>query len=190
MRWLPRARSLLARHPMVWWAAVIVVAATTGVLAAGALHRLEVARRSWGARRAVWVAVAAATPGEPLVVEQRDYPVAVVPAGAVTASPAGSIAHERIGVGEIVVRSDVSTDGTTGLVPQGSLAIAVPVRSPPLQAGDRAAAFADGVRLGDGVVVAVTDEQVVLAIPADAAPELALAVAGNAVVLALLPAPA
>ena len=189
MRLLPRARSLLARHPMAWWALVIVLGVISGVGAAGSLRRVDAARRSWGATRAVWVAHEAAAPGDPLVTERREYPVAVVPAGAVTSSPAGSAAVERIEVGEVIVAADVEARGTAGLIPSGSVAIAVATAAPQLHTGDGVAVFANGVRLADGVVVAVSDEQVVVAVPASAAAAFAVAVPGNAVVLALLPPP-
>ncbi len=189
MRLLPRARSLLARHPVVWWALVVVLGVISGVGAAGALRRVDAARRSWGATRAVWVASAAAAPGHPLVTERREYPVAVVPASAVTSSPAGSAARQPVEVGEVIVAADVDATGTAGLIPSGSVAIAVATASPQLHTGDGVAVFANGVRLADGMVVATGDEQVLVAVPASAAAAFAVAVPGNAVVLALLPPP-
>jgi hypothetical protein len=187
MRLLPRARTLLARHPVVWWAVVVALGVISGVSTAGALGRVDAARRSWGAGRAVWVASAAVAPGDPLVAERHVYPVAVVPASAVTSSPAGSAARERVAAGEVIVAADVDATGLAGLIPPGSVAIAVATASPQLHPGDGVAVFANGVRLADGMVVAVSSEQVVVAVPASAAAELAVAVPTNAVVLALLP---
>jgi hypothetical protein len=189
MQLMPRIRSTLARHPLLWWLAVAVVAGTGAMIAAGALRGVDEARRSWGETTEVWVATAAAAPGEPLSLERRSYPVAVVPPGAVRSSPAGAVASRNVELGEVIVASDVNPGGVAGLVPPGSVAIAVPTRAPQLRIGDGVAAFASGERLADGIVVDVTEEQVVLAIPSGAASALALAVPGNAVVLALLPAP-
>src|SRR6478752_6241301 len=102
MRLLARLRMQLARHPSLWWLAVGCVA-----VIAGAVRGLEHQRDSWGERRAVWVAVDAAEPGEALHAEVRDYPVAVVPADAAADVPAGATARQRVGAGEVVVRVDV-----------------------------------------------------------------------------------
>lgn len=189
MQLLPRIRTTLARHPLLWWAAVGALAVLCGVLAAGALRRVDEARASWGTTRVVWVASAAAAPGDALVAERREYPVAMVPASAVTSSPAGAMARERIAGGEVIVAGHISLGGVAGLVPTGSVGVAVPLRSPQLHTGDGVAAFANGQRLADGIVVRIDDDQVVLAIPADAAPGLTMAVPAGAVVLALLPPP-
>lgn len=187
MQLLPRIRSTLARHPLLWWATVGALAVLCGVLVAGAMRRVDEQRRAWGATRPVWVATAALAPGEPLEFERRDYPVAMLPSAAVTSSPVGAVAHQRVAAGEVIVAGDVSTGGLAGLIPPGSVAVAVPARASQFHVGDGIVAFANGERLANGQVVGVEAEQVLVAVPADAAPALTLALPAGAVVLALLP---
>src|SRR3954454_14265236 len=186
MRLLARVRMQLARHPSLWWLAVGSVAVIVGIGVAGALRRLERQRDSWGERRSVWVAVDAAEPGDALHAEAREFPVAVVPADAVTDVPAGATARQRVAAGEIVVRVDVDVGGTPGLVPAGWVAVPIAQRDSVARVGDGVAAFANGDRLADGVVVARDDEQVVVAVPPEAAAALAQAVPGGGVVVGLV----
>jgi len=186
MRLLARLRMQLARHPSLWWLAVGSVAVIVGVGIAGAVRSLEHQRNSWGERRAVWVAVDAAEPGEALHAEARDYPVAVVPADAAADVPAGATARQRVGAGEVVVRVDVDVGGTPGLVPAGWVAVPIAQRASVARVGDAVAAFANGVRLADGVVVARDEEQVVVAVPPEAAAAVAQAVPGGGVIVGLV----
>lgn len=189
MHAVARLRLLLVRHPWVWWVAVAATAAVIGVSVAGAVRRLDGQRRSWGETRTVWVATAAAAPGEPLVVETRSYPAAMVSAAAVTDEPIGALARQRVAVGEVVVTEDLDVGGTPGLVPAGWVAVPVAQRAAVVRVGDAVAAFADGRRLADGVVVAVDQEQVVVAVDAGVAADVARAVPGGAVVIGLVGPP-
>ncbi|MEO5900115.1 MAG: hypothetical protein ABIR68_08280, partial [Ilumatobacteraceae bacterium] len=74
-----------------------------------------------------------------------------------------------------------------GLIPPGSVAVVVPAGASQFHVGDHIAAFANGERLADGLVVGVDLEHLVVAVPTDAAPALTLAIPAGAVVLALLP---
>ena len=188
MHLLARLRLLLVRHPWVWWAAVVVAAVVIGVAVGGAVRRLDDERGAWGERRDVWVTTAAAAPGDPVVAERRSYPLAVVPADAVTERPTG-VAHQRLAAGEVLVAADVVATGVPGLVPPGWVGVPVAQRASVAGVGDAVTAFADGRRLGDGIVVAADAEQVVIAVPADAAAAVAQAVPGGAVVVGLLGEP-
>jgi hypothetical protein len=86
----------------------------------------------------------------------------------------------------VLVAADVDVAGTAGLVPPGWVAVPVPQRSAVLAIGDAVAAFANGTRLADGIVVARDDEQVVVAVPPETAPGVAQAVPGGALVVGLV----
>jgi len=189
MHVVTRVRLLLVRRPWVWWSAVGLTAVVVGIAVSGAVRRLDEQRRAWGERRTVWVASATVAPGETLLAEARTYPVAMIPAAAVTELPAAAVARQRVAAGEVVVGDDVTPAGTPGLVPRGWVAVPIPQRSAVARVGDAVAAFADGRRLADGVVVATGEEHVVVAVPADAAAAVAQAVPGGAVVIGLLAAP-
>jgi hypothetical protein len=134
----------------------------------------------------VWVATSAAAPGEPLVVEARDYPLAVVPAGALERAPVGAVARQHVAAGEVIVSADADPLGTAGLIPAGWVAVPVPQRGSSLVAGDAVATFANGQRLGDGVVVGRDDEQVLVAVPIDVAAAVTQATPGGTVIVGLL----
>jgi hypothetical protein len=189
MHVVTRLRLLLVRRPWIWWVAVAAAAAVVGIGVAGALRRLDGERRSWGEARTVWVAAGAVAPGDPLVVEARSYPVAVVPRDAVTQAPNGAVARQRVAAGEVVVVADVSVTGPPGLVPAGWVAVPVAQRATVARVGDAVAAFADGQRLADGVVIAVDEEQVVVAVAPEVAADVSRAVPGGAVVIGLVGPP-
>lgn len=188
MHVVARVRLFLVRHPSVWWASIALVAIVVGIGVGGAVRRLDDERRSWGEPRQVWVATADAAPGEPVVAEARAYPAAMVPADALDAPPAGA-ARQRIATGEVIVATDVSTTGTPGLIPPGWVAVPVSQRASVAHVGDAVAVFADGRHLADGVVVAVDADQVVVAVPAESAPDVTQAVPGGAVVVGLVGPP-
>ena len=186
MHLLARLRLQLARHPSVWWSVVALVAIVVALVVAGALRGVEQQRRAWGSRRTVWVATSAAVPGEPLLAEARDYPLAVVPAGALDRAPVDAVARQHVAAGEVLVAADIDLLGTAGLIPTGWVAVPVPQRASAVVVGDAVATFANGQRLGDGVVVGRDDEQVLVAVPADIAAAVTQATPGGTVVIGLL----
>jgi predicted nucleic acid-binding Zn ribbon protein len=120
--------------------------------------------------------------GEPIVASARDLPLAMLPAAAVTAPPTGVAAHP-LAEGEVVVATDLVDDG--GLAPAEWLVFAVPADgSPALAAGDAAAVFGSGQRWCDGVVVALGEQTVEVAVAPDCAAGVSAQLALGAVTLA------
>jgi hypothetical protein len=118
-------------------------------------------------------------------VRRRDYPAAMVPAAAVTSSPEGASSLQTVADGEVVVLGDVAASGVAARVPPGWLAIAVPARAGEhLVLGARVAAFSAGAQVSSGHIVAIDDQQVIVAVPAADAPALSQAIAGGTVLLA------
>jgi len=187
MQVLPRCRLALARHPSIYWLAVTAVALALAAPIGIQQTRLRAQQRAWGHTTTVWVAVADADAGQPLRVQQREYPAAMVPAAAITVMPAGATAVHAVADGEMLVETDLATSGPGGLVPPGYVALAVPTApGPHLGVGAPVRLYSNGNHLADGTIVATDDEQVVVAVPSAGAPSIAMAITDGVIVLALV----
>jgi hypothetical protein len=180
---------IVARHPWLYW---LAVAALAGIVATGATHAMagvDAARRSWGTQHEVWTATGELEPGQPITAEPREVPTAVVPSGAVDTSPIGAVATQHIAPGEIVTDRDITFDGPAGLIPDDSVAFAVPESVAHFSVGDHVNVYTTDRLISDGVVVEADDSDVMVAIAADAAPAMASALQAGAVTLALTAIP-
>ena len=189
MHQLAWVRLMVARHPSIYWLTLGVIAAAVALSTARAVERVDAARRSWGRQQTVWVASAAIGPGEPIRSATRLMPMAVVPVDAVRADPAGTAARQRVGPGEIITNTDVTTRGTAGLVPNGWVAFALPTGVGLFRVGDHLSVYAGGQLASPGLVVGDTDAALMVAVPSDAAPAMATALLTDTVTLALTPGP-
>ncbi len=175
-RAIPALRLALARRPWIRWLAIAAAAMTAGWLVLGQLQSVETARQSWTQRRTVFVATHDHAAGDPLVVEERDLPMAAVPASALDTAPVGGVARQRIGVGEVVTAVDVAVGpGPAAAADEGDVVVAV--GDPLLQGamanvtvGLRVAVHSEGIVLADeGRIVAIDGDVVFVALdPADA----------------------
>ncbi len=187
---LAQLRRLLARRPWLYWAAVGALALMIGVLVAQATSRVEAAKESWGESRGVVVALVDIAPGESLAAATgpRELPAPMVPDGAVTELDESATATQRVGAGEVVVMHDVATvNGPRALIPDGWLAVAIaePVGTG-VRTGDQVSVASGGVVIaGDGVVVGSVEESVLVAVPADEAPQVAQAATSADIALLL-----
>jgi hypothetical protein len=174
---LATLRTLLARHPLLYWIVVAAIAALVADIAVGKLHGIDVARRRWGESHDVWISSRVTMPGEAILAEVRAVPVAVVPEGAVADDPRARVALQRLAPGEIVTTADVG-DGMLQLLPpewQG-VAFVADETTIPLRIGNHVAVVADGVVVvATGVVIDVTERSVTVGVPAADAPPAALA---------------
>lgn len=185
-----RARRMLVRRPWIQWSFVLVVATIVASSVQQRLVAVDVTRQSWGAPAPVLVATEQIEVGQPLRLEVRDLPIALVPPAAVDPVIGvgdAAVARQRIGVGEIVTSLDVVADrGPQALTPAGWLAVPV-VESPPSGAelGDRVRVVSDGIVLSaTALVVGRFDNVTMLAVPAADAPLLpAAAIAGSLTLL-------
>ena len=197
----------LRRQPRLWWALTIATALAMGWVVSSIVAGAEEVRRSWGDTEPVVVAhhdIAAGAPVDDADVEVVARPRAVVPDGALDSLPAGQVASSPIAAGEVVVASRLAPLGLRGVaatLPPGTRAVAIPIEAglaPPLAVGDRVdvlvalapEAAGDGppgfVVTADALVVAVGDAAVTVAVPAAAAPRVAVALGQGAVSLALV----
>ncbi len=168
MQLLARIRTFLARHPAVYWLLVSALLVPLAASVHAKIRGLDQARHSWGETRTVWVATGAIAVGDRVTVTRRELPAAAVPADAVTASPEGRTAVQRITTGEQVTVADVG-DGLVDALPDGWLGVAVPITSAtvPLRPGDHVTVYGAGTMLADdALVLDVTAASVALAIPA------------------------
>jgi hypothetical protein len=180
-------RTLLARHPLVYWLVVAALAAIAGQITVGKMHALDDARRSWSELREVWVATAEVRPGGPVVADARRVPVAFAPASAIGSDPAGATALQRLMPGEVVTTADIG-DGPLELLPLGweGVAFASDETTIEVSRGDHVAVVADGaVVVAEALVVAVAERSVTVAVPSADAPVAALAARSQTAALTL-----
>jgi hypothetical protein len=182
-------RRVLVKHPWIYWLVVAVAAAGAGAAMLERVDRVDAERAAWGETRSVWVAGIDHEPGDPLTVERRELPRAVVADGAADAV-AGLAARQYVAAGEIVHDSDiVALTGPQALAPAGWLV--VPVNESPASgatSGDRARVVGDGVVLSaDALVVGHHDGSTLVAVPADEAASVAALAMRDGVTLLLIP---
>lgn len=189
MHQLAWVRSVVARHPSVYWLAIALLSGTIGLIAARAVVGVDQERRSWGDQRTVWVAAAAIEPGQPISAIEREVPVAVIPVDATVTSPSGTLARQRVGPGEIITNADVSAHGVSGLIPTGWSAFVLPASVDHFAIGDHVGVFSGDQFVATGLVVDVGDAELMVAVRSDAASTTAAALLADAVTLALTPAP-
>jgi hypothetical protein len=185
---LVHVRRVLAKRPWLYWVGVGGVALLAAVIVSQAASGIDDAKAAWGEPHPVFVAVADVEPGTALgeVTQRREIPAPLVPAGAATEIEPGAVARQRIGRGEVLMAHDVSPiAGPQGLMPTGWLAVAVaePVRSG-ASVGDAVAVASGGVILADaGLVVGDDADAVLVAVPAEAAAQVAQAASTGDVAL-------
>ena len=182
---LPRLRLALARRPWMYWLFIVACAAIVWSTLASAQSRLDEQRQQWGETRRVWVAAADLSAGDAMRVIARDYPVAMVPASALTNQPGDATATVAIAAGEVLVASDVAKSGQSLPLDWVVFALATD-DAPALRQGDRVAIFGSGQRWCDGVVVALSDHAVEVGVPPECADAVSVQVGTDSIVLALL----
>lgn len=192
MHVLARLRRVLARRPWLYWAAVLLLAVAAAAVVAAAAASVDSARREWGDTRPVLVATVDLAPGDALVgaTEVREHPVPMTPPAALDAAPDGAVARQHVAVGEVVVAADIAPSAAPqALIPPGWSAVAVSEPVPTgVVVGDGVSAAAEGVVLAaDGVVVGRAGDAVLVAVPDDAAPGVAMAASSGTLVLLLQP---
>ena len=156
---LVRVRLWSSRHPIISWLIVLCCAAFVGRSIIVNQRTVIAARNAWGQPVTVFLADRDAAMGDPIVVRSAQYPRSMVPAGALKTSPRDPVARHRIEQGEILVRSDIAPHGLAELI--SADAVGVPVPSTTLIAGspgDSVRVFADGVAIGDGIIISLSPE--------------------------------
>ena len=205
-----RVRRALARA-VVRRAAVLGLAAATGLVVVALVSSADAARQRWGRARPVAVATRDLAPGDVVdasVVEVRRLPEAAVAPAALTEPPSGSVVRQPVAAGEPLVAERLAPEGLTGvaaLVPAGHRAVAIPtgpLAAPPLTIGDRVDVLAVVPVPADGrppqsadppsfplvegaLVVDVGEQSIAVAVPEADAPRVAWVLTNGSAVLAL-----
>lgn len=175
-----RVRRVLAHHRWMRW--VPLVAGCSGLVFAvhGYSSGVDAVRDAWGETRTVWVADRDHEPGESLAASARELPVVAVPADAMSVDEPvdGRTVRQRVTSGEVVTDTDIAGRGTSSLIPDGWRAIAISeAPSSGASVGDVVDLVSDGVVIADrAIVIDHLDGAVLVAVDADAAPLVALAV--------------
>lgn len=186
MQWLPRVRVWLVRHPLVYWAVVVAAATVVVVGVSGAIAGIDRRRTAWGHTVRVWVVTGDTPSGGTVDAEPRDYPVAMVPAAALTSAPRGALARHPLARGEVLVTGDIAAGGLAALVPDGWVALSVPAdHAGHVTAGAHVELFASGQLLAAGRVIATGDTSVVVAVESADAPGVAQAIGDGQVLIGL-----
>ena len=192
MHVVARLRNVLARHPWLYWAAVVFVAGGAATLLAAAGAAVDDARRAWGETRAVVVATADLAPGDQLAdaTEVRSLPLPMIPAGALDAVGPGAAARQQVTAGEVVVSVDVAASAAPqALIPArwSAIAVAEPVPAG-VVTGNAVRVVAQGVVVAaEGLVVGHSGDAVLVAVPDDEAPAVAMAATSGELSLLLVP---
>lgn len=167
--------------------------------------QLQSQRQQLAARFTVFVASSDIAPGERVtaaVVRPLLVPASLVTSTVILDLPGIAYAQQNIGIGEVITSINVADQPVNiSVVPAGwrTIAITSPIALPPMSAGDHVDVIANGVVLvANAVVVSTTGglsssdgmafiTQVVIAVPADAAPSVATAAAlGDATLVVAL----
>lgn len=182
-------RRILVKRPWIYWLIVAIAAAGAGASMLERSDRVDAERATWGETRSVWVAVVDHEPGDPLTVERREVPRAVVADGAAD-TVAGFAARQHVAEGEIVHDSDIAAPtGPQALTPRGWLVVPV-IESPTSGAalGDRVRVVGDGVVLSqNAIVVGHHDGSSLVAVPTDEAASVAALSTHDGVTLLMIP---
>lgn len=180
-----RLRRLLARRPWIYWTVVALVAVVLGARVHAHTVEVDAARDAWGATAEVFVASADIAPGEPILAERYELPVAMLPQEPAD-DVAGMVARQRVSAGEVLTSIDVAAAGPLALVPADWLAVPL-IEMPGSGAaiGDRVQVAVDGIVVSaDGLVVGQLADATLVAMPAAEAP---MTSAADRVTLLLVP---
>jgi len=176
---------LFARRPWLYWLIVGACGIAVWSSVAGAQAQVTRRRDSWGETRTVWVVSGPLVAGDTVRAAEDDYPIAMVPASAVSSLSADAVAARSIADGEIVVEADVAVDG---LFPADWVVFAVPADGAPgLTTGDVVSVFGSGHAWCDGRAAVVSEVVLEVAVPADCAASMSAQLALGAITLARHP---
>ena len=169
---LAAGRARLRRHRLGRLAGLAFAALLVVVAIQDRLDAAADAQARWGLGATVWVTgetIPAGSVVEPGAVRPADAPAGLVPAGAATVDPTGKRVRVDLVPGEIILADRLVAGGSANAArtPDGQVTVALDRTSDLFAPGDRVDLHdqVDGHRLvEDGVVVAVTDGDVAVAV--------------------------
>lgn len=162
-----RARLVLARHPWFYWVVVAALAAAAAAVVHTRLAAIDAARDGWGSGRTVLVAQHRHEPGDPIRAALTVLPDAAIPDDALVDVPVGAVVRQRVGVGEVLTRLDITAGtGPAALAEPGTVVVGLydPLARD-VTPGLRVRVTADGLVLaGDAEVTGVADDVIFVAV--------------------------
>lgn len=193
-RWSPRPGVRLFRRPAVHWAMAAALAVLSATVVGHVTSEADARRAAFGDTRAVLVTTRSVAAGDPLVeaTTLQDVPTAFVPDAAVSTAPRHSTSAHDMTAGTIVTATSVRRTVALG---SAEVAVAVPTgpTTPVLSPGQQVliVVHADpftGVEPAqiEGGVHRVDDGQVTVTVQRADVEQLAAALNGNGVTLALV----
>jgi hypothetical protein len=183
-------RLVLARRPWLYWAIVTVLAAGVAVAVHEQSSALDAARSDWGTTRAVLVATRSLRPGEPIETRRVEFPIPMLPEGALGDLPEGATLSQRVGVGEVLTDVDISaSSGPAARAERGTAVVAIPdAPSRTSHIGLAVMVVAEGRVLASSARIVEVDESVsFVAVPTAEAPAVAAAAQAGLVTLLYVP---
>ena len=173
-----RTRLVLARRPWLYWLGVVILAAVLAAFVHGSIAALDDARQGWGETRRVLVARGPLAPGDPIVVDAVDLPVAALSPDALTELPTDARLRHAVARGDVLTTVDVTArPGPAARAEVGSVVVGLSdPHGPHAAIGSPVQVAAEGVLLADrATVVDVIDEVVFVAVEAADGPAVAAA---------------
>lgn len=185
-----QARQFLARHPWVYWTAVLSLAAVVALALYRQSSQLEQARDQWQATRTVLVADINLAPGDPIDASKRTLPLAAIPESALAEIPARSRLRQRVASGEVLVATDITQiPGPAARAAPGTIVVALtdPL-SREVTVGLQVQIVAEGIVLAaEAIVVETIDDVIFIAVAEHEAPNVAAAAQAGLAALIYLP---
>ena len=190
MHRLAWVRLMVARHPWIYWLAIVV---TAGVIALGAARAMAGSRRRHAGHgdhnRRCGSRLPPSRPGNPSLPPLVTSRLQSCPPEQSSRARDGAFARQHVGPGEIVTESDVTAGGPAGLIPDGWVAFAVTASVEHFATADHLNVYSGDQLVTAGVVIGTGDSELMVAIPAEAAPTMAAALLAGTVTLGLTPGP-
>ena len=187
---LAHLRAHLARHPLIYWAFVALLAAAAAHVVIARFDAAEAAHREWAHRVEVLVAADDHRPGDVLTTRRIELPTVAVPAGAIDEQPAGARARQFLSAGAVVEHADIATTAgpAAGALP-GTAIVPIPhLVSTPAAVGSAVDVLADGIVLAaDATVAGAEGDTLLVAVDRGDAPAVAAAALGGIATVAFLP---
>lgn len=192
-RWSPSILRRLLRRPILYWILALSLAVATGLIVSAATVRARALESAFGERTSVVVTTSPISAGMPLtdVTQTRDFPLSLVPEGAVNEIDVDDVAAHTMTAGSVLTSADVSPrDSIT--TAQAAVAIPISPTTPPVHRGVHVLLVVNAdpfsglePQLIPGTVSDITDQQVVVAISRSDLPTASAALSSGTATLAV-----
>lgn len=195
----------LRRFPFGWWACTLTVAIIAGVLVTQGISKANAAAARYGDISTIYVArhaIAAGTAVMAADVEAQERPRTFTPSGAITAAPDGVVADVSLSNGDVLTAANTGPSGLSATAAllrpnEQGIAIGLDEKSPELVVGDNVTLLATFNSADPTIdtptvtvaskarVIHLSDHAATVAVPIEAAPKVAFALAKGTITIAI-----